>query len=32
MRMTGLVKALATGERSALGDNVKTSGPRTADT
>ena len=29
MRMTGLVKALATGERSALGDNVKTSGPRT---
>lgn len=32
MRMTGLVKALATGERSGLGDNVKTSGPRTADT
>jgi general stress protein 26 len=30
MRMTGLVKALATGDRSGLGDNVKTSGPRTA--
>ena len=30
MRMSGLVKALATGDKGALGDNVKTSGPRTA--
>jgi general stress protein 26 len=30
MRMSGLVKALAGGERSAMGDNVKTAGPRTA--
>jgi general stress protein 26 len=30
MRMSGLVKALATGERAAMGDNVKTAGPRTA--
>lgn len=30
MRMSGLVKALAIGEGAAMGDNVKTSGPRTA--
>jgi general stress protein 26 len=30
MRMTGLVKALATGDKSGLGENIKTSGPRTA--
>jgi general stress protein 26 len=30
MRMGGLVKALATGDPSGLGDNVKTAGPRTA--
>jgi general stress protein 26 len=30
MRMSGLVKALATGDRSGLGDTVKTAGPRTA--
>jgi general stress protein 26 len=30
MRMSGLMKALATGERAAVGDNVKTAGPRTA--
>jgi general stress protein 26 len=30
MRMTGLVKALATGDKRALGENIKTSGPRTA--
>jgi general stress protein 26 len=30
MRMTGLVKALATGDKSGMGDNIKTAGPRTA--
>lgn len=30
MRFGGLVKALATGDKSALGDNVKTAGPRSA--
>ena len=30
MRFGGLVKALATGDKAGLGDNVKTSGPRTA--
>ena len=28
MRMTGLVKALATGDKSGLGDNVKTTNPQ----
>ncbi len=30
MRMTGLLKALGTGDKASLGENIKTSGPRTA--
>jgi general stress protein 26 len=30
LRMTGLVKALAGGERAAMGENIKTAGPRAA--
>jgi general stress protein 26 len=30
MRLSGLLKAIATGERTGLGENIKTAGPRTA--
>jgi hypothetical protein len=30
MRWGGLMKALATGDPSSMGENIKTSGPRTA--